>query len=61
LIELIGVDSGQTYEQARAAGVDLAQGALFGSPQPDCRPTHDKGGVAYNAASLSGVRHENRQ
>lgn len=61
LIELTGVDSGQTYEQARAAGIDLAQGALFGSPQPDCRPTHDKGRVAYNSASLSGVRHENRQ
>jgi len=61
LIELSGVDSGHTYEQARAAGIDLAQGRLFGDAQPDCRPTHDKGRVAYNSASLSGVRHENRQ
>lgn len=56
LLELTGVDSGQIYEHASAAGIDLAQGALFGSPQPDCRPTHDKRGVAYNAASLSGAR-----
>ncbi len=61
LIELTGVDSGHTYEQARATGIDLAQGRLFGAPQADCRPTHDKGRVAYNSASLSGVRHENRQ
>jgi EAL domain-containing protein (putative c-di-GMP-specific phosphodiesterase class I) len=61
LIELTGVDTGESYAQARAAGVDLAQGRLFGAPQADCRPTHDKGRVAYNSASLSGVRHENRQ
>ncbi|MBP5985841.1 MAG: EAL domain-containing protein [Azonexus sp.] len=61
LIELTGVDSGHTYEQARAAGIDLAQGPLFGDAQADCRPTHDQGRVAYNSASLSGVRHENRQ
>src|SRR5574343_227400 len=61
LIELAGVDTGHSYQQARAAGFDLAQGALFGAPQADCHPTHDRGGVAYNSASLSGVHHENRQ
>jgi EAL domain-containing protein (putative c-di-GMP-specific phosphodiesterase class I) len=61
LIELTGVDSGLIYQQARSAGIDLAQGQLFGAAQAACRPTHDKGRVAYNSASLPGVRHENRQ
>lgn len=61
LIELTGIDTGQKYAQARAAGIDLAQGTLFGSPQTDCHPTHGKGRVAYNSASLIGGLHENRQ
>jgi hypothetical protein len=60
-LELIGIDSGLIYEQAIASGVTLGQGDLFGLPQADCRPTHDKRRVAYNSPSPFGVRHENRQ
>jgi len=60
-IELSGIDDGQTYEQATAAGIDLGQGRLFGRPDVDCRPTHDKRRVAYNHTSPSGASHENRQ
>ena len=51
-IELVGIDSGLVYQQAAGAGIALGQGDLFGLPQADCRPTHGKGRVAYNAASL---------
>lgn len=50
-VELIGIDSGLIYQQAVTSGVALGQGDLFGSPQADCRPTHGKGRVAYNAPS----------
>lgn len=50
-IELTGIDSGLIYQQAAGAGIALGQGDLFGLPQVDCRPTHGKGRVAYNAAS----------
>ncbi|HLO64877.1 MAG TPA: EAL domain-containing protein [Azonexus sp.] len=50
-IELVGIDSGLIYQQAASAGIALGQGDLFGLPQADCRPTHGKGRVAYNAAS----------
>lgn len=61
LLELTAIDSGRQYEQACAAGVDLGQGSLFGSPEPDCRPTHGKRRLAYNHASPFGAPHENRQ
>lgn len=60
-LELIGIDSGLTYQQAVASGIALGQGDLFGLPQADCRPTHDKRRVAYNSTSPFGARHENRQ
>ncbi|MCG2575734.1 EAL domain-containing protein [Dechloromonas sp. XY25] len=50
-IELVGIDSGLSYQQAIAAGIVLGQGDLFGLRQADCRPTHGKGRVAYNAPS----------
>lgn len=61
LIELRGIDDGLTYEQARAAGIDLGQGNLFGAFQTECCPTHDQRRVAYNSASSFGAAHENRQ
>jgi EAL domain-containing protein (putative c-di-GMP-specific phosphodiesterase class I) len=60
LIELTGIDTGQTYSKANAAGLDLCQGQLFGSPEADCRPTHGKHRVAYNHPSPFGAPHENR-
>lgn len=53
--EVSGIESGADLALARAAGIDLAFGSLFGLPQPDCRPTHSKGGVAYNSLSPNGV------
>ncbi len=40
--EVSGIESGTDLTQARAAGIDLGLGKLFGPPQPDCRPTHSK-------------------
>ena len=53
--EVSGIENGHDLNEARAAGIDLASGSLFGSPQPDCRPTHSKRGVAYNSLSPTGV------
>ena len=50
-LELIGIDSGLIYQQAITLGFTLGQGDLFGLPQADCRPTHDKRRVAYNSPS----------
>ena len=50
-LELAGIDSGAAYRQAVPAGIALGQGDLFGLLQADCRPTHGKSRVAYNAAS----------
>jgi EAL domain-containing protein (putative c-di-GMP-specific phosphodiesterase class I) len=61
LIELAGIDSGQSFEQASAAGMDLGMGTLLGVPEPDCRPTHGRRRVAYNHSSSFGALHENRQ
>lgn len=54
-LQLDGVASGAAYVAARAAGLDLASGALFGEPQPECHATHASAGVAYNISSPIGV------
>ena len=36
-------------QQAQTGKIALAQGPLFGLPQPDCLATHSSAGVAYNA------------
>lgn len=48
---LSGIASRPQRESARAAGVELGKGALFGEPQADCRATHSSHGVAYNSVS----------
>ncbi|HQU80234.1 MAG TPA: EAL domain-containing protein [Azonexus sp.] len=53
--ELAGIDTGHDLEQARAAGVELGLGKLFGEAAADCRATHSERRVAYNSASPSGV------
>jgi len=40
--EVSGIESGADLGEARAAGIDLGLGSLFGAPQADCRPTHSK-------------------
>ncbi len=55
-VELTGIDSGQAFARARAAGAELGQGDLFGAPQADCRATHGERGVAYNALFPIGAR-----
>ena len=44
-----GIASVAQYESARAAAVELGEGALFGEPQAACRATHGRQGVAYNS------------
>lgn len=40
--EVSGIENGHDLNEARAVGIDLGLGSLFGAPQPDCRPTHSK-------------------
>lgn len=54
-VELAGIDIAQDCEQARAAGVQLGCGKLFGEAAADCRATHGEHRVAYNSSSPSGV------
>lgn len=49
-----GVADAATGDAARADGVELATGPLFGLPDARCRATHSRGGVAYNATLSSG-------
>jgi EAL domain-containing protein (putative c-di-GMP-specific phosphodiesterase class I) len=53
--ELAGIDTAADFEQARAAGVELGLGRLFGEAGPDCRATHGERRVAYNSSSPSGA------
>lgn len=55
LIESRGIDDGRHYQAARQAGIDLAQGALFGNPTAICRPTHDQRQLAYNSPLHNGA------
>lgn len=50
------IETGRDLEAARAAGARFGIGELFGLPQPDCRPTHKRDGVAYNSPTPSGSR-----
>ena len=51
--ELSGIETGQDFVLACAAGMDFGQGGLFGLPHADCRPTHGSRRVAYNSHSSS--------
>ena len=51
-IEVSGIDSGQDFALARAAGFELGQGRLFGDARPECRATHADDRVAYNYPSF---------
>jgi EAL domain-containing protein (putative c-di-GMP-specific phosphodiesterase class I) len=50
-----GIASVAQYESARAAAVELGEGALFGQPQAACRATHGGQGVAYNSQLSIGA------
>lgn len=52
--ELSGIDNADTLVAARAAGIQLGQGRLFGEPAADCRPTHNERRVAYNSQIPTG-------
>lgn len=54
-IELAGVASGADFRAARADGIELAQGSLFGNPAADCRPTHSQSRNPYNSQFLDGA------
>jgi EAL domain-containing protein (putative c-di-GMP-specific phosphodiesterase class I) len=54
-VELSGIDRGQDYTRASAAGFDLGQGSLFGLPRSDCRPTHSSQRLAYNSPTPFGA------
>jgi EAL domain-containing protein (putative c-di-GMP-specific phosphodiesterase class I) len=54
-IELAGIASGTEFRAARADGIELAQGSLFGNPAADCRPTHSESRNPYNSLSPDGV------
>lgn len=61
-IALVSDAPASTLPAAVTAGVRLATGKVFGSPRPDCLPTHRQAGVAYNPfPSPPESAHENRQ
>ncbi len=53
--ELSGIDDADVLRAARAAGIQLGLGHLFGAPAADCRPTHNGRRVAYNSPTPTGV------
>ncbi len=55
LRQINGVDAASTVETARALGVDFATGPWFGEPDANCRATHIRGRLPYNALSHTGV------
>ena len=55
-VELTGIDNGAEFLTAQVDGIELAQGALFGNPATDCRPTHSPPRNPYNSLSSNGVR-----
>lgn len=54
-IELSGIETGTDFRRALADGIELAQGALFGNPAADCRPTHSLSRNPYNPLSQTGA------
>ena len=52
--ELSGIDDADVLTAARAAGIRLGLGRLFGAPAADCRPTHNGRRVAYNSPTPTG-------
>lgn len=56
VIQRNGIATGRDLASARTAGVRFGLGELFGMPQPDCRPTHKRDGVAYNSPTPLGSR-----
>lgn len=62
ILEQSGIDSGQDLDTARAAGIALGSGQLFGEARENCLPTHGQPPLAYNSPSPIGVHaHENCQ
>ncbi len=55
LLEAGGIERGENLDTALINGLDLGTGLLFGDFDNDCRPTHSRGGVAYNLPSSSGT------
>lgn len=53
--ELSGIDNADDLAAARALGIHLGLGRLFGEPAADCRPTHNERRVAYNSPTPTGV------
>lgn len=54
-VQATGVADAAMLAAARSAGCELASGPLFGQPQAVCHATHERCGVAYNAASPIGA------
>jgi len=52
--ELSGIDNADALMAARAAGIHLGRGRLFGVPAADCRATHSGRRVAYNSQIPTG-------
>lgn len=52
--ELSGIDNADALTAARAAGIQLGVGRLFGEPAADCRATHSERRVAYNSQIPTG-------
>lgn len=60
-VEQTDIDDETAVEGARADGIDLAQGSLFGAPATNCRPTHKPATAPRIHPSRTEFRHENRQ